>query len=371
MKKIFLLLSAVLLSVSVFAAADGGVTALNFLHLDAGARYLGMGGVGVAGADDIMGVMYNPAAIGKLNTVHVGGSTGKQGWDFKSNFIGLSIPLRGLSFTRKDPLVIGVSGFFSDNGSDDVYGGYISGPGGVIERDFGDDMAINLTLSEKVAESDFLRGSLMHHYAGITGKYLRSSLPDPYSMEDITSDAWALDLGYQGYVPDYRTGIGVSLNNLGTKIKYIDVEDPLPMNLRAGIIFNVATTKAFTLGLGADYIRYIKEKDDRVHLGLEMRLFEILAARAGYRLLEEDDDNITIGFGLSLFGLKVDYGFMLDPLFGGTLNQISVSFTFPGGKKDDVNEVGKTPTRRSADYVRPQPQPVRPRTTPNRNPIIY
>ncbi len=355
-------LAALILSTLSFAATDGGTTAVNFLHLDVGARYLGMGGVGTANAMDIMGVNYNPAAIGKLDTFHIGGSTGKQGMDFKTNFVGLSVPLPFFSITGENPLILGVSGMFSDNGDEFFYSSTYS-----RERSFGKDTALALTLSEQFAESNFdiITSATMYHYLGASAKYIKSTLPDDpmLSAGDVNAEGVAFDVGYQGYAPEYGFGLGVSLLNMGPDITYIDAKEKLPLTLRAGIAFDLIHLDKFSLNLAGDYIRYINEKDNRAHVGAEAWIIDILAARAGYRFLEDDKNNITLGFGIRLLGFEVDYGFMLDPLFGGDVNQISITYTFQ--KKKESASSTKTYKEEA-----PKTQPVKqgPR---NPNPIIY
>lgn len=360
-KKVFLVISLVLFAAGA-RAENAGTTAMGFLQMDVGARYIGMGGVGVGSGADIMGAFYNPAAIGKLDTFHLGGATGKMDLDFKSNFVGASVALPWFSFTQEYPLILGVYGLFSDNG-DEVHYNMSTGEGNT--RSFGKDTALAITLSEQFAESQFdmLRGATLNHYLGASAKYLKSSLPDPYSMDTVDADGFAVDLGYQAYSPEYNFGMGVSLLNLGPAVTYIEEEEKLPLMLKAGLAFDIVQVEAFRLNVGGDYIRYVEEKENRVHIGAEAYIFDILAARAGYRFLEEDDNYMTLGFGLKLFGFQVDYGFMLDPIFGGDVNQISLSYTFP--KKDTAEQPARQTTREM-----PQQQVIK-EGPKNANPIIY
>ncbi|WP_428898053.1 hypothetical protein Dip518_000242 [Parelusimicrobium proximum] len=354
MKKQILFTALLSLSVLAFAAKGAGQSSVNSLNLDVGARYLGMGGVGTSNANDMIGVMYNPAVVGKLDTVSLAGSTGKILWDMRNNFVGVSTPIPFISLTGNAPTVIGVSGMFFDAG-DDWH--YVSGLS-PVKRNFGKDMALSVTLSENILTNEWSIGSGsfdMYHTIGITGKYIKSELPDPGSADSVDGDAFAGDVGYMLSVPDYGFGFGVALLNAGSKIKYLEEKEDLPMSLRTGLSFKAVSVPHFDLYLAGDYIYYIKDEASRVRAGVEAYIFDVLAARGGYRMLEEEDDYFTLGFGLRLWGLEVDYGMILDPMYGGDSNQISVTYRFPSSKKKKEKEVKEKKIVITPDVRNPNP----------------
>jgi hypothetical protein len=356
----FFALTLTVLLAPARAATGGGESALSFLNLDIGARHLGMGGAAAGSGKDMTGVVYNPAVAGALDTFSIAGATGKMSMDFKNNFIGASVPVKFLSLTGNAPMVIGLSGVFSDYGDD------ISDIGGVpVTRNFGEDMAVALTLSENFLTHDWEMPNAsftMKHMIGVSAKYISSTLPRPGSMDDVDADTFAFDVGYLINVPEAGLGIGVALLNIGKDIRYIEEDESLPLTLRAGAAFNLVNTEAARFGVSADYIRYLEEKDHRVRVGAELTVFNILSLRGGYRILEEERNNFTLGVGLELLGFSVDYAMLFKPLFGGDVNQLSVSFRFP--KKEEKKPEAYEPVKTKAA----PPPPAGPK---NQNPIIY
>ena len=126
-----------------FADEGGGVAALPFLRMDMGARYYGMAGAATAFADDVTGMaLYNPAALGAVETFQAAGTTYKNTLDMKNTHLGLAFPVGFLSFNGHKPLNAGISFYMFDKGSVEDNG---------VSRSVGDDIAFSLILGEKIA----------------------------------------------------------------------------------------------------------------------------------------------------------------------------------------------------------------------------
>jgi hypothetical protein len=348
-----------------FAGDGGGAVALPFLKMDMGARYYGMAGAATAFADDVTGMaLYNPAALGAVQTFQAAGTTYKNTLDMKNTHLGLAFPVGFLSFTGYKPLNAGVSFYMFDKGSVEDNG---------ISRSVGDDIAFSLILGENIASHpwDFMGDALeVNHYLGAAVKYIRSSLPLPGSG-DVTGSTFAFDAGYRMTV-DNHFGLGAALKNAGGKIKYIEESDPLPTTVSAGAFLTAADVENLRWNISGDYIYHISESESRIRLGTEAVFFKLLAARGGVKLLEELGAEYTLGFGLRLLGFEVDFGTVLNPQINGDrLYQISLAYKFPVKKQEDKYEKDERKRAQKQEQKQQQTQAARQRAERNTNPILY
>lgn len=360
-----LLFTAVLASAAY--AQDAGVTALPFLRMDMGARYYGMAGAATAVADDVTGsTFYNPAAAGIVNSLQLAGNTSETQLDMKFHYAGLALPLTTsggfFSIFGNNPLNIAVSGYVFDKGDlDDISG-----------REIGKDMSFALTLAEHVGTTPwdvFGSSADLEHYIGITGKYLRSELPLPGSG-NVKGDAFAFDAGYTA-VLDRHFGVGVAIRNLGTDIKYIEEEDPLPATFSAGVFFMPVDVENFEWTVSGDFISYLEEKENRIRVGTEAVLFDTLAVRGGAKLLEEIREEFTLGFGLKLLGFEIDVATILNPqLNDDKVYQVSLAYKFPVSKRDVYEDKGRE-KREYKEYKKKKEETAFERARRNSNPLIY
>ncbi len=350
------------LAASVYAQ-DAGRTALPFLKMDMGARYYGMAGAATALADDVTGMaFYNPAALGMVESFQLAGTTSEAQLDMKYHHGALAFPVGFLSIFGNNPLNIAFSGYVFDKGdTDDVY-----------SRKIGDDWSFSFGIGEHIgttAWKAFGTSSDLEHYIGVTGKYLRSELAKP-GEGNVKGDAFAFDAGYTA-VLDRHFGVGVAIKNIGTDIKYIEEKDPLPATLSAGLFFVPVDVEGIHWTLSGDFISYLKEKENRVRIGTEMYLFDMLAVRGGVKLMEEIKEEWTLGFGLKLFGFEIDAGTILNPqLNDDKVYQISVAYKFPVSKKDAYSEKEKE-RNEYKEYKKKQQDTAFERAQRNANPLIY
>ena len=75
--------------------------------------------------------------------------------------------------------------------------------------------------------------------------------------------------------------IGVSLQNIGTKIKFGDAAVPLPYTLRLGIGYIPFQFNNNSINLGVSYVNYLADKADSVNLGFDYGYNKILFLRMG------------------------------------------------------------------------------------------
>ncbi len=364
MKKYITFLTFILAAAAVFAEGDGGRTALPFLRMDMGARYYGMAGAATAFADDVTGAaFYNPAALGQVQSLQLAASTFEDKLDMKAQQAAIAVPVPFLSFFGNNPLNVSFNGYLYDKGDIEEYG---------HNRSVGKDMSLSLSIGEHIGGGNWdWTGSTVRvdHYLGITAKYLRSSLPLPGSGE-AKAESFAFDAGYQ-IVADGHFGLGLAAKNIGQGIKYINVKDPLPSTLAIGAFFTPVEVDIVKWSLSADYLYYLKDKENRVRVGTEAVFMDLLAVRGGVKLLEELDSEYTIGFGLKLFGFEVDFGAILNPqLNDDKTYQASIAYKFPV-KKERKQTYKEEKRSNYKEYKEKKVQESQDRAEKNSNPIIY
>jgi hypothetical protein len=339
--------------------------AVPFLKMDMGARYYGMAGAGTAFADDVAGMtFYNPAAIGRAQSLQISGGTYKNAVDMKHTYGALAFPVGFLSLFGNKPLSLGVSFYMFDKGDIEENN---------ITRGIGDDISFALTYGENIATHtwDFMgNSSEVNHYLGASVKYVKSTLPLPLSG-DVTGDAFAFDAGYQ-VVADNRFGAGVAIRNVGGKIKYIEESDPLPSTMSAGLFFTLVDYENMRWDLSGDVIYHIKERENRIRAGTEAVFLNILAVRGGIKFMEEIKEEFTLGFGLRLFGFEVDLGTVLNPqLNGDRVYQAGISYKFPLKKEENNYQKDEKKHSDYKEYKERQTREAQEKVDRNANPILY
>jgi len=146
---------------------------------------------------------------------------------------------------------------------------------------------------------------------------------------DYTADAYALDLGFLWRAPWKRTSFGLALVNVGFVRKgYRGHKDALPVALRAGFSHLLAHLPVVLVGeavLPNDNLPYLSG-------GGEAYIGRALTLRLGYdgRAARDSEDKyggLSVGFGLVLRGVQLDYAYSL---FGelGEVHRVSLSGRF-------------------------------------------
>ncbi|MBI4778802.1 PorV/PorQ family protein [Candidatus Desantisbacteria bacterium] len=280
-----IIINIMLLFVPPHAEAKGRYTATTsgaFLKLDTGARAAAMGGAGGALIGDPGCVYYNPAGLAGLGTFSLASSHVEWFQDIKQEHLGLSKRLKiGFEEEARD-LGVGACNLYFLH-MNKIKGTYIIGES-------------NYQPSEEFTASGYLA---MFTYAcyfspdalfGVNLKVIREEIEKEDAM------AVAFDLGAL-----YRTRIknltaGVSLQNMGSEMKFMEKKAALPLTLRGSIGYAMLNKELLLL------IDINKPIDNELHIraGIEYWLTPWLGLRAGYR----SDVDTGSGFGGGL-GIKL------------------------------------------------------------------
>lgn len=122
--------------------------------------------------------------------------------------------------------------------------------------------------------------------------------------------AVAVDFGgiYSGLYENLM--LGLSVQNLGTELKYVDEGESLPLAIRPGAIYTKLLTE-YDVSISLDLPYYVKEGYTLALFGVELSYKKMLALRLGYRLNLDDsdaeDESINAGIGFAWRNYSFDY----------------------------------------------------------------
>lgn len=255
------------------AYSQAGGSAVPFLIISPDARASGMGEVGTAIADDVNAIYWNPAGLGFLDYIE-----DKHSFDTRENYK----PFRqiALSFSPWLPQ-FNADLFYSYL----TAGHYFESLDGTLAFNF-----IFMNLGQFTRTND--RGDAMGTFvsnefsigfsygtivapdlaAGMQVRYIQSNLtpfsPEAGSTGSGTGVSLAFDIGMLWKPTDIdflgiedRFSIGFNLKNVGPKITYIKVSDPLPTMLKIGTAFTVVKDEFNDLKLGVDFGKMLVKRD--------------------------------------------------------------------------------------------------------------
>jgi len=293
-------------SYAAFSSDDNGTTAVAFLSLGVGARALAMGeaySAVTAGSDALF---WNPAGLAKSQSAEILINHQPYFDSLDYNMGSVSIPM------GKSHIALGYAGIsYADidtfNGSGQKVGSF------------------------EASDQQFLLGYATGFESlnlGVTGKFIRSKI------DDVSGDAYAVDLGLGFSNPlTSKLDHALTIQNLGSKMKFDSESDPLPLSTKFGSALNLMPN----LTLALDLI-FPNKAEMAGAVGGEYRLplgeGVGLALRAGYNTRSNDVDDISglgIGGGFNLAGIYLDYAWVPQGDVGD--NQIfTVNYKFGSNK---------------------------------------
>ena len=161
---------------------------------------------------------------------------------------------------------------------------------------------------------------------GFNIKYLQSIL------EDEKATAFATEVGVQTKLSVPQIKLGLVIQNIGTRMKFIKESFPLPMNIKFGAGYSFLIKNNF-LNLMFD-INFPNDNDLRINFGAEYRIRfgeQIkFSPRIGYKSSTEGLEGIagiTAGVGFAYKDYCIDYAFVPYGQLGNT-HRVSLSIAF-------------------------------------------
>ncbi|MBN1481219.1 PorV/PorQ family protein [candidate division KSB1 bacterium] len=343
MKNRILVIVALLLAIVVAAHAQTfsrvGTSMAQFLKIPAGARGAALGGAYAAASEDVYAMAWNPAGIGRIRDVSLGGTYNTYIADIKYSFVGVSIPVDASSsfgvsamFITTDPIEI--TTIEQPNGT----GTYYDYSGLVLGASYSRWLTDRLTV-------------------GATVKMIREAI----YREDAST--LAFDIGSQFDTGLYGVRLAMAVTNFGGKMqldgpdinstsntnpnlqgtrdtdaKLRTIEWPLPMIFRMGIMMDVWGGNNEVIQSDMNRLTLIVDANDpldhnlRGNVGVEYEWNNLFALRAGQHINYDDNTlGITFGGGLKLTSggtkFSIDYAYQ-DFGILNSVHQYTLSFYF-------------------------------------------
>ncbi len=293
MKKIFMLYLLLALPAEAYASG-AGTTAAPFLKAAMSPRAVALGGAFSALADDSGAVFVNPAGLALFDRREAALDFSTYLQDAKmgnlsyAGMMGLHRFGLGVTFMT----VGGIAKTLNDTPSS----------GAVPELGTFDasDMAVTLAYAKK----EFAPELMPRLDGGFSLKFIRSAI------DTKTAFAVAVDAGVI-YRTTEKINLSMALQNLGTKMKFVEESDPLPLNLRAGALYKASEK----LNVAVEINEYLQDNKIYPSLGAEYWFRNALALRGGYKFGYDtanlgSEVGLSLGFGIKVQGLGVDYAFL-------------------------------------------------------------
>lgn len=289
-----------------FNFSKAGSSGLQFLKIGVGARESAMGEAVTADVKDVNAVFWNPAGLAYVNNYQAAFT--HNNWLVSSRQIAAAAAVPMGSFS------IGISAIsFSTDPFEETT---VTNPEGTGRMVSAGDLLFGVAIARRFTDRLSIGGQV---------KYVYEKLDD-YSLSNVLFDIGAM------YTTGFRNlRLGFSLQHFGPDMKLVNQEFRTPLLFRVNAtdeiidLGNTSWTAAFELVHTTDNIEV-------VNLGTELKLYDYIFLRAGYRL-NTDERKFSAGFGivtpqLSGIDLKLDYSYVRSELIFEDIHRISIGFGF-------------------------------------------
>jgi len=248
-----------------------------------------MGAAYSALANDAYAATLNPGGLGFLDSTQFAGQHLSYLDSMHYEYLSAVVPLGKAPSTEERGSGLGFSAQYL--GSGDITGTDGSGaPTGNYSSYYS---AYNLSYGRSFANQ---------FSAGVTGKWINAKI------EDVSANAFAADLGGMYRVSD-RLTLGSVLANMGSKLKFLNQSDSLPLAFHLGAAYRPAAPWLMSVeGV------YPQTGLASAHFGLEWHPIPMLALRTGYRTDTVTGlgalAGFTTGLGLQAMGMEFSYAWV-------------------------------------------------------------
>lgn len=343
MKNRIIVIVALLIVMVVTAPAQTfsrvGTSMAQFLKIPAGARGAALGGAYAAASEDVYAMAWNPAGIGRIRDVSLGGTYNTYIADIKYSYVGVCVPVDASSS-------FGVSAMFITTEPIEIT---------TIEQPNGTGTFYDY--SGLVVGASYSRWLTDRLTVGVTVKMIREAI----YREDASTVAF--DIGSQFDTGLYGVRLAMAVTNFGGKMqldgpdinstsntnpnlqgtrdtdaKLRTIEWPLPMIFRMGIMMDILGGNNEIFPNDMNRLTLIVDANDpldhnlRGNVGLEYEWNKLFALRAGQHINYDDNTlGLTFGGGLRLnsagTNFSIDYAYQ-DFGILNSVHQYTLSFYF-------------------------------------------
>jgi len=308
----FVLFVGILVFSQTVQAGGPGSTGAVELKIPVGPRAIAMGQAFVATADDANAVYWNPAGLCQMGGTHITAQ-----YDVFIETVRYDYFAIGSKVSNDAALGAGVK--LVSTGTD---------PGTNA-----DGTPSGLNVGESYMDID-LAGAYRVSYnfdLGLTVKYISKNLASANTASDF-----AVDIGGLYHTPVPHLTAGFNLQNIGPGMKFYQVADPLPFNVKVGVAY-----KMFEDNFTVDYdMNFPNDNAISANLGGEYWYKDTLVGRFGYQFQGTIDQNqvgiggkagLYLGAGVKIAAFKnyigLDYAWT-DDGFLGSNHHFALDFYF-------------------------------------------
>ncbi len=310
-----------------------------FLKIGVGARAIGMGEAFVAVSDDANALYWNPAGLSQIKKRELTAMYNQWFADIQHLYAGYVSPS---SIIKEDNFGFSLNylNYRSITKTFETSAGLYGGEDGTYSAY---DLAGAVAYSRRITNSLF---------TGVNLKYIQ------LKNESESANGIGFDIGFLINVLEnlqQNTRVGLVIQNIGLKMKFIDDPFSLPTTVKAGIAHDI--TEDITSALD------ISQRD--LSLGGEWWVTDSLAIRSGFNIKFKSNKlgsglRLGTGFGNELF--RLDYAYVLYGDLGNT-HRISLTTRF--------DLPAPAPTQTAAKKTPPvYPDPVRPEQKSNEVSVV-
>jgi hypothetical protein len=302
-----------------------GQTGLQFLSVGTDGRGGALGQAMTALENKSEAMFYNPAAMAKMNgMIDLTASQNNWIFDIKHNAFSLAL--------RPGHGQFGVFGAtFRNIDYGDVEGTMVwQNDAGYIDTEIFNPTAFSAGIGyAKELTNKFSVGG----HISLVGQQLGNSVVphggDSLIVKKNTVMGQSVDFGTLYYTGFKSLAFGMSVRNFSNELKYEDEGFQLPLTFTMGLSMDLLDLLAnkpagMKLKAAVDAVHY-RSHPEQINIGMEYTLFDMIHFRGGYRTANDLDD-LTFGFGISKFGLVIDYA---STPFGdiGNVERFTVKFS--------------------------------------------
>ena len=285
-------------------------TGFQYLKIGVDARTSGMGNVGVTLAGDASNMFVNPAGIGYIESKSV--FVGYTQWiaDMNKQAAAFAMKVGNIGTFGISAASMSIGDIQGAMPADNALGYTDTGLLDVAEY------ALGLSYGKQITNKFTIGGTVKHCYQ---------------DLHDESKSVLGFDFGTI-YEPGWNgVKVGMTVRNFSGEFEYIQETLTLPTVFSVGFSGDVlqfigsqSEQYDWTLALEMNNPR---DYSERVHLGTEFVINDLISIRGGYKF-NYDEEDLTFGAGFRFQGASIHYSYNNFGDVFGSLNQISATFNF-------------------------------------------
>jgi len=327
MKKLvlFLCIGVGMIASDAMAQRKAGRNAAAFLEVGVGAREVALGSAVTTMAYDANMIFWNPAGTALSQDQKLSASFSYNQWIADISYSSAAV---GYNLGNAGTVTVGVQMF----GLSDIQANRQNG--------YTDPILVSLTTdNETSATYDYMDMAVSGSYSryitenlslGATAKFVNQRI------DNVSGSAFAFDFGSVYHVGVANWTIGARLNNLGSKLRFYNQENPLPLTFAVGSSIYPVNNETTRLMVAVDAVKPM-DSQQLVFAGAKLSFYDLLFLRTGYKLnysgtndggnslrnaVDTSVEGLSFGGGiqhtLSGYNIAVDYAYTQMDLLDNT-----------------------------------------------------